>query len=274
MRAVRAGPEGGSEPLVVLEAGAFGFSADWAAVQDKLSAAGIASLAYDRAGLGGSEPGTRPRDSQVIISDLEALLAALKETGPLVLCGHSMAGLHVRLFTARHPERVKGVVLVDATTPEAIESKLLRSFVEPFAGVSKLAAWGAEAGLMQMFAGALGDAIGLEGAAAAEKRWAFAAPGHNQWAAEEASSWAVSSQQGQAAGGFDATLPVAVILAGPSGPSAGLRAMQTAPARASKSGWVEIVKSASHATILSAAHADAVVRGIKYVLDAAANPAG
>ena len=67
----------------MLEAGSFGFSADWAAVQARLAAEGLRSLAYDRAGLGLSDPGPEPRDSQAIVGDLEALLAALGETGPL-----------------------------------------------------------------------------------------------------------------------------------------------------------------------------------------------
>src|SRR5665213_958362 len=113
LHAVRAGPRDDRGPLVVLEAGAFGFSADWAAVQDKLAAKRLPSLAYDRAGLGFSDSGPQPRDGLAIVGDLESLLAAIGEGGPLILCGHSMAGLHVRLFAARNPGRVAGVVLVD-----------------------------------------------------------------------------------------------------------------------------------------------------------------
>ncbi|MGH6957440.1 MAG: alpha/beta hydrolase, partial [Caulobacteraceae bacterium] len=57
LRLVEAGPASSPRPLVLLEAGSFGFSADWAAVQEKLAAEGLRSLAYDRAGLGGSDPG-------------------------------------------------------------------------------------------------------------------------------------------------------------------------------------------------------------------------
>src|SRR5512143_2460264 len=45
-----AGPTEGAGPTVLMEAGAFGFSADWAAVQSRLAAEGIRSCAYDRAG--------------------------------------------------------------------------------------------------------------------------------------------------------------------------------------------------------------------------------
>ncbi len=269
LHAVRAGPDGCTKPLVVLESGAFGISADWASVQDKLSAAHIASLAYDRAGLGASDPGASPRDSLAIVKDLEALLSACGEAGPLVLCGHSMAGLHVRLFAQRSPTRVAGLVLVNATTPEAMDSKLLSRLVEPFAGVSRLAAWGAEAGLLKLLAGPLGDGIGLPETAAAEKRRAFASPTHNRWAADEAGCWAASSVQAREAGALDPRWPVAVILAGPAGPSGGLRSMQTIPAKESHHGLIEHVTGASHASVLSAEHNNAIMRGIQHVLSTA-----
>src|ERR1700722_6300594 len=121
LRYVLAGPDASPRPLVVLEAGSFGFSADWAAVQAKLAAEGLRSIAYDRAGLGVSDPGSMPRDSNAIVADLEILLASIDEPGPYVVCGHSMAGMHVRLFAARNAVKVRGLVLVDATTPEAVD---------------------------------------------------------------------------------------------------------------------------------------------------------
>eukprot|EP01030_Chromulinospumella_sphaerica_P033167 gene33167-34000_t len=60
---VCAGPEQADGPLVVFEAGAFGLSADFGAVQEGLAAKGVRSCAYDRAGLGRSDPGPSPRDS-------------------------------------------------------------------------------------------------------------------------------------------------------------------------------------------------------------------
>ena len=268
LRVVVSGPLAPDAPLVFLEAGAFGFSADWSDVQSLLAARGAASLAYDRAGLGFSDPGPAPRDSSAIAADALALLAAMAHRGPLILCGHSMAGLHLRVLAPQVATRVLGIVLVDAAMPEAMDSKILSRFVEPFAGVSKLAAWGAEAGVMKLFAGPLGDAIGLQGEAAVEKRWAFASPTHNHWAAQEAATWAVSSEQGRRAGPFDPQWPVAAIQAGPKGASGGLRDLQSAPARASSRGMTETVAAATHASILSAAHAGAVVRGVEHVFNA------
>ena len=123
--AILAGPTQTTGPLALLESGAFGFSADWSAVQERLASRGVRSLAYDRAGLGFSDPGPRPRDGAAIVGDLEALLQALCVATPLVLCGHSMAGLHLRLFCARNRPRVSGVVLVDAL-PVNASGKVLK----------------------------------------------------------------------------------------------------------------------------------------------------
>ena len=46
-----------TKPTVVFESGAFGFSADWDVVQTRLTAEGLRSCAYDRAGMGFSDPG-------------------------------------------------------------------------------------------------------------------------------------------------------------------------------------------------------------------------
>ncbi len=270
LHAVRAGPEQAGGPLVVLEAGAFGFSTDWTAVQEKLAAEGMASLAYDRAGLGFSDPGPAPRDGLAIAADLEALLGAIGEHGPLILCGHSMAGLHVRLFAARNSGRVVGVVLVDATTPEAMDSRLVSGFVGQFAGAARLTAWGAEVGLLAPFANTgLGDMIGLDGAAHGEKVWAFALGRHNHWAAEEVTRWPDAARQARQAGAYDPSWPVAVILAGPPKSRAAMKKWQSAPALGSRHGVVEHLAGASHATMLGGAYADAIVRGIDHVRTAA-----
>ncbi|MGZ6038442.1 MAG: alpha/beta fold hydrolase, partial [Phenylobacterium sp.] len=120
MRVVRAGPKS-DRPTIVLEHGAFGCASDWAVVQERLAAKGLASLAYDRAGLGHSEPGPKPRDGKAIVADLASLLRELDEAGPFVLAGHSMGGLMVRLYALTHPGQTLGVVLVDAVTPDVID---------------------------------------------------------------------------------------------------------------------------------------------------------
>ncbi len=262
MHLICAGPAAGGRPTVLLEAGAFGFSADWAAVQDKLAAVGMRSCAYDRAGLGYSDPGPSPRDSLAIVGDLERLLAASGETGPFILCGHSMAGLHLRLFAARDASRVVGLVLVDATTPEAMDAQAARQGVASFAMLARLASWGAALGLTWPLGTPLGDTIGLPPAARAEKRWAFVSARHNRWSAAEAEQWPTDAREGVEAGPYSTALPVAVILTGDAR-TAGLRQfVQAAPARESNHGVVVYVPGANHATLLGERYGDKIVSAI------------
>lgn len=270
LHAVFAGPVDSPYPLVVLEAGAFGFSADWAAVQDTLGAANYRSLAYDRAGLGRSDAGAPPRDGLAIVADLERLLIATGEVGPLIVCGHSMAGLHTRLFAEHNPKRIVGLVLVDAVTPEAMDSNLISVGIGQFGHMARAFAWGAGTGLFKPLAAtALGDQIGLTGAARDEKRWAFGDTEHNRWAAEEVTQWGQSSREAREAGALDSDWPVAVILAGAAESANPLKALQVAPARASRAGSIEYVAGASHATMLNATYAPAIVRGVEHVCAAA-----
>jgi pimeloyl-ACP methyl ester carboxylesterase len=269
LHAILEGPQRSPWPLVVLEAGAFGFSADWAAVQARLAREGMRSLSYDRAGLGFSPPGPEPRDGLAVRADLEALLASMGENGPLIYCGHSMAGLHAALFARTNLARLAGVVLVDATTPKVTDSRLAGVLVDLFAGLSGAAAWGSRNGLLAPYEWAgVGDTIGLDGEPSAEKRWAFADPGHNHWSAQEVSFWKQTAKEASRAGAYDPDLPVSVILAGPIRPATSVRALQALPAKASRYGYLEHVPAASHATLLSSRYNDAIIRGIVRVRDA------
>jgi pimeloyl-ACP methyl ester carboxylesterase len=108
---------GAGSPTVVLESG----MADAWVVWDRLLpelARTTRTCAYDRAGIGYSEPGPLPRDSRRIAAELHTLLERAGERPPYVLVGHSFGGLHVRRFAGDHPEQVVGMVLVDATHEE------------------------------------------------------------------------------------------------------------------------------------------------------------
>ena len=120
---------------MLLEAGAFGFSADFGVVQEKLAARRAGTSAPTTApGLASRIPGQQPRDGLAVVGDLEKLLAAAHEDGPFILVGHSMAGLYLRLFAGRNPEKVVGLVLVDAATPESTDTPMGQSFATPFVG--------------------------------------------------------------------------------------------------------------------------------------------
>lgn len=112
---------GQGSPTVVVEAG-LGEppieSGSWRAVLDAVSRSNRICI-YDRAGLGRSDPPPKvPRTSRDVADDLDALLSRAGIPGPYVLVGHSWAGNHVRVFAARHPDKVLGVVLIDSAHPD------------------------------------------------------------------------------------------------------------------------------------------------------------
>lgn len=109
----------GDDPPIVLIA-ALGFPGSyWQPVIDLLLA-GSATIAYDRPGIG-VEP-QRPDPKQpvaygVLAEELEALLDDAGVEAPAVLVGHSMGSLVARVFAARHPGRVAGLVHVEGSIP-------------------------------------------------------------------------------------------------------------------------------------------------------------
>jgi pimeloyl-ACP methyl ester carboxylesterase len=109
---------GEGSPTVILEAANLGMSAHWVRVQQQQVAQTTRVCAYDRAGMGWSERSPEPRDARQISSELHTLLKGANTEGPFVLVGHSYGGLYARMYAARYPEEVAGVVLVDSSHPE------------------------------------------------------------------------------------------------------------------------------------------------------------
>ena len=89
----------------------------WSLVQPALARI-TRVCSYDRAGFGWSDAGPFPRTAGRIADELRRLLARAAVEPPFVLVGHSFGGLVVRVFTARHPRDVAGLVLVDPAHPE------------------------------------------------------------------------------------------------------------------------------------------------------------
>jgi pimeloyl-ACP methyl ester carboxylesterase len=111
---------GKGDPTVVLEAGLTDPMNVWSLVQPRLSSS-TRVCSYDRAGIGFSDPQTRPSNSANIVDDLHALLAKADISRPVLLVGHSAGGMHVRLYAYTYPEEVAGLVLVDPSHEDQTE---------------------------------------------------------------------------------------------------------------------------------------------------------
>ena len=71
--------------------------------------------AYDRAGLGWSDPQHGTAGIDAMADDLHALLKAADIAPPYVIAGNSMGGVVARRFQARYPEDVTGMLLIDSS---------------------------------------------------------------------------------------------------------------------------------------------------------------
>ena len=111
--------EGSGQPAVIFESGLGDWSSHWASVQQRLRA-DTQVCSYDRAGYGWSDPGPRPRDSSRAVDELHTLLGKAGITPPYLLVGHSLGGIHVRLFASTYPDEVSGLLLVDASHPASL----------------------------------------------------------------------------------------------------------------------------------------------------------
>lgn len=121
---------GSGSPTVILEAGYGDDSTTWELVQPK-----IASLtrvcAYDRAGRGKSDASRHAEKSSSarIAATLAELLSAAHIDDRLVLVGHSLGGLHVRVFWSQHRSDVVGMVLVESFHEDIV--RRFRDYVAP-----------------------------------------------------------------------------------------------------------------------------------------------
>lgn len=103
---------GQGSPTVLFDGGEGDSALVWRLVQGEVAKA-TRACAYDRAGIGFSDPRTGPSDAKAAVADIHALLIAAKIKTPILYVAHSLAGLHAVLLQATHPGDLAGAVLVE-----------------------------------------------------------------------------------------------------------------------------------------------------------------
>jgi pimeloyl-ACP methyl ester carboxylesterase len=257
-------------PTVVLDAGIGSCSVHWAWVQAEL-APSVRVVAYDRAGLGWSDRGPRPRDAGRSADELRAALRVAGLAGPFVVAGHSYGGLVVRALADRYPEDVAGMVLVDASHPDQWAHI-------PASRGGRLVAWGnrltgvlARLGVWRLLDPAPGLSAGLPPRAAAELRAHLARPGPWAASADALAVWErLSRPQVNAARPLGA-LPLAVLsVTEQPAYAAVLTALQAALPSLSSNSVHWTVPGATHEGLVSRReHAMVVADAIRRVVEAA-----
>ena len=121
---------GSGSPAIILDAGLGNDGLIWGGVQPALAKT-TRVCSYDRAGFGWSDPLPPPRDADHIAAELHGLLAAAHITGPVVLMGHSIAGMYIRDYASRYPENVAGLIFVDASTPLQNRNAAFKAHPDP-----------------------------------------------------------------------------------------------------------------------------------------------
>jgi pimeloyl-ACP methyl ester carboxylesterase len=108
---------GSGGPAVILQAGLGASSSSWGGIAPTVAAT-TTVCAYDRAGHGRSDE-AGPQDGIALATDLHTLLERAGLAGPYVIVGHSSGGPYVRVFAARYPDQIAGMVLLDAQPADA-----------------------------------------------------------------------------------------------------------------------------------------------------------
>jgi pimeloyl-ACP methyl ester carboxylesterase len=137
-------------PTVVLECGIGGATAaSWGWVQRGVERFAPV-VAYDRAGLGWSEPGPMPRDGVRLVEELHALLQNAGHPAPYLFVGHSYGGLLARLFAERYPDEIAGVVTVDSSHPQQFgDARRTPKLLRFLRALLPAAPWAARLGIMR-----------------------------------------------------------------------------------------------------------------------------
>jgi pimeloyl-ACP methyl ester carboxylesterase len=240
---------GSGTPAVVLQSGLGEASSYWSRIAPAVAQSTTVCV-YDRAGHGRSDVVAGPQDGIALATDLHTLLERAGVPGPYVLVGHSSGGPYVRVFAARYPDKVAGMVLLDAQPADAFTA--LPDYPSTYQTLRM--AYGLGPSLARI--GLLGVALGLP----ADQSSPAAARG----ARDELGVLPATLQQAQALTSLG-DRPLIVVTAG-SGQQTGWLAAQGSMTGLSTSSAHRVVPAATHTSLISGVDAPASTQAILEVL--------
>jgi pimeloyl-ACP methyl ester carboxylesterase len=143
-------PSSPSNPVILFISGIASEALNWQAVVRLLRPYQLRSYTYDRSSYRNSEPSPLlPPSAENIALELSLLIQNAPIPNPLILVGHSWAGVLIHEYIAlKGTDQIAGLVLVDAnheTAPLVLDVNDPILWGVMAAGVEPYAAWGVEA---------------------------------------------------------------------------------------------------------------------------------
>lgn len=260
---------GAGSPTVILEAMASNNSTEWGWIQPEIAKT-TRVCAYDRAGAGWSDSPATARTAEQTVLDLDELLASANVPPPYVFVGHSIGGILARMYAARYPEKVTGMVLVDSSHPEQmVRYPALRAGMQDYAQQAAAFPWLARLGLFRLFfaSGEELDFGALAPRQRAELKAMWSAPKYHESALRDLPA-AFALYDHPPAPGALGDRPLIVLTAGEN-QLEGWMTLQQELAKLSTNATHQVVQGASHGSLaFDPEHAHQVTEGIQAVVAA------
>lgn len=254
-------------PFILYDAGAFGIYTDGWWIKEDLKADARVCL-YDRAGMGWSDPA--PADvyptPEWHVGDIRRLRAALGEDQPFILIGHSMAGLRLHAYANLYPEELKGLIFIDAASPQALDQSSAARLVRWVKPIMNTGIGLARLGVMSGLSYLIPDELNLPTQQIADKRRSISAVSHHRATkAEILAMLDIDPAADWFKGLRAATLPVSVYSKSPDGG----RNAPFAEVAKSRSGFGKItaLPDETHVSLLNPKNAKLIAADIRAILN-------
>jgi len=258
-----------AERVLFFDPGSFGIYADGHNLCLQMAERGWFAIAATRAGLFGSDPvpeGQEPTPG-FHVGDTERLLDKLGVSRPVVLAGHSMAGIRAHLAGHLLEHRLAGLVLIDAVCPSLVDSFTWTGWVAWARGLGAAGAFVATTALGPLVEELHPNNLKIEGRPREDKLASVASEAHLLAAAREVAATERKSFTER----IEPALALPTFLATSTPISQGTS--RVVEAYQAEETWVERIKlkGAGHVAILATPYVERLAAGAESVWAAASS---